>query len=126
MVPAPRRAAVEPFEPVVVVHPPLVLAPAVPLRDWRPSCRGDLRSISLHWTAHGYDEVFPAYHFCISRPDDVLVHHTHDLRENMRDVRLDPALPYAPHTAGRNAWSIGLAVAGMRGATPGRISARTR
>jgi hypothetical protein len=79
---------------------------------------GDLRSISLHWTAHGYDEVFPAYHFCISRPGDVLVHHTHDLRENMRDVRLDPELPYAPHTRGRNAWAIGLSIAAMRDATP--------
>ena len=77
-----------------------------------------MRSISLHWTAHDYASVFPAYHFCISRPDDVLVHHTHDLRENMRDVRLDPSLPYAPHTRGRNAWSIGLSVAAMEGSTP--------
>jgi hypothetical protein len=80
--------------------------------------QGDLRSISLHWTAHGYDDVFPAYHFCITRPGDVIVHHTHDLRRNMRDVRLDPALPYAAHTAGRNAWSIGIAIAAMEGATP--------
>ena len=79
---------------------------------------GDLRAISLHWTAHGYDEGFPAYHFCITRPDDVLVHHTHDLRENMRDVRLAPEQPYAPHTRGRNAWSIGLSIAAMRDATP--------
>jgi hypothetical protein len=77
-----------------------------------------LRSISLHWTAHGYDAVFPAYHFCLSRPDDVLVHHTHDLRENMRDVRSDPAAPYAAHTAGRNSWSIGISIAAMQGATP--------
>lgn len=79
---------------------------------------GDLRSISLHWTAHDYEAVFPAYHYCLSRPDEVLIHHTHDLRENMRDVRLDPSLPYAAHTAGRNSWSIGVAVAAMRGATP--------
>jgi hypothetical protein len=84
---------------------------------------GDLRSISLHWTAHDYDQVFPAYHFCISRPDDVLVHHTHDLRENMRDVRLDPERPYAPHTRGRNAWSIGLSVAAMEGSTPSDFGA---
>lgn len=77
-----------------------------------------MRSISLHWTAHGYGDVFPAYHFNVSGRDDVVVHHTHDLRENMRDVRLDPALPYAPHTRGRNAWSIGLSIAAMQDATP--------
>ena len=36
----------------------------------------------------------------------------------MRDVRLDPSLPYAPHTRGRNAWSIGISIAAMQGATP--------
>jgi hypothetical protein len=77
-----------------------------------------LRSISLHWTAHDYDAVFPAYHYCISGARDVLVHHTHDLRENMRDVRLDPSLPYAAHTMGRNSWSIGISIAAMRDATP--------
>jgi hypothetical protein len=101
------------------MHRPVVLDPPVPLREWRPVLpEGDLRSISLHWTAHRYDEVFPAYHFCISGADDVLVHHTHDLRENMRDVRLDPSLPYAPHTSCRNSWSIGLSVAAMQDATP--------
>jgi hypothetical protein len=82
-----------------------------------------LRSISLHWTAHDYDAVFPAYHYCISRPDEVLVHHTHDLRENMRDVRLDPSLPYAAHTAGRNSWSIGISIASMRDAVPANFGA---
>jgi hypothetical protein len=101
------------------MHQPVVLAPPVPLREWRPDLpKGDLRSISLHWTAYGYDEVFPAYHFCITRPDDVVVHHTHDLRENMRDVRLDPALPYAAHTSGRNSWAAGISIAAMRDATP--------
>jgi hypothetical protein len=101
------------------MHRPVVLDPPVPLREWRPVLpEGDLRAISLHWTAHGYDEVFPAYHFCISRPDDVLVHHTHDLRENMRDVRLDPSQPYAEHTAGRNSWAIGLSAAAMQDASP--------
>jgi hypothetical protein len=79
---------------------------------------GDVRSIFLHWTAHGYDDVFPAYHFCITRPDDVVVHHTHDLRENMRDVRLDPDLPYAAHTSGRNSWALGISIAAMRDASP--------
>ena len=62
--------------------------------------------------------MFPAYHFVLSGPADVLVHHTHDLRANMRDVRLDPSLPYAAHTARRNSWSIGLSIAAMRDATP--------
>jgi hypothetical protein len=82
-----------------------------------------LRSISLHWTAHDYDAVFPAYHYCVSGARDVLVHHTHDLRENMRDVRLDPSLPYAAHTAGRNSWSIGVSVAAMHGAVPADFGA---
>lgn len=101
------------------MHQPVVLAPPVPLREWSPDLpEGELRAISLHWTGHAYDEVFPAYHFCISRPDDVLVHQTHDLRENMRDVQRDAAAPYAPHTRGRNSWAIGLAIAAMHEATP--------
>lgn len=82
-----------------------------------------MRSISLHWTAHDYDAVFPAYHYCVSGAREVLVHHTHDLRENMRDVRLDPSLPYAAHTMGRNSWSIGISVAAMRDATPADFGA---
>jgi hypothetical protein len=89
------------------------------LRDWRPLCpAGELRSISLHWTAHDYDAVFPAYHFCLRGVSDVVVVQTHDLRANMRDLRLDPSSPYAAHTLGRNSWSIGLAVCGMAAATP--------
>jgi hypothetical protein len=101
------------------MHRPVVLAPPVPLRDWRPSLpEGDLRSISLHWTAGDYATVYPAYHFCVSGARDVVVHHTHDLRENMRDVRTDPSLPYAAHTRGRNSWSIGLSIAAMHDAVP--------
>ena len=48
-----------------------------------------------------------------------MVVQTHDLRANMRDLRHDPAPPYAAHTLGRNSWSIGLAVCGMAHATPG-------
>jgi hypothetical protein len=77
-----------------------------------------LRSISLHWTADDYEAVFPAYHFCLRGVSDVLVVQTHDLRANMRDVRLAPAEPYAAHTLGRNSWSIGLAICGMAGAVP--------
>ncbi|MBV8299244.1 MAG: N-acetylmuramoyl-L-alanine amidase [Candidatus Eremiobacteraeota bacterium] len=106
------------------MHHPIALAQPVSIRDWRPELPpGELRSISLHWTAHDYEQVFPAYHFVLTRPDDVVVHHTHDLRENMRDVRLDPALPYAPHTRGGNSWSIGLSIAAMRGATPSDFGA---
>ncbi|HEY0614526.1 MAG TPA: hypothetical protein VGC96_07785 [Candidatus Elarobacter sp.] len=72
----------------------------------------------MHWTGYDYEQVFPAYHFCISGPADVLVHHTHDLRDNMRDVRLDEQTPYAAHTLGRNSWAIGLSVAAMQGALP--------
>jgi hypothetical protein len=77
-----------------------------------------LRSISLHWTAHDYEAVFPAYHFCLRGVSDVLVVPTHDLRANMRDVRREPERPYAAHTAGHNSWSIGIAICGMAGATP--------
>ena len=89
------------------------------LRDWRPVCpEGELRSISLHWTAHDYEAVFPAYHFCLRGVSEVIVVQTHDLRANMRDLRNDPARPYAAHTLGRNSWSIGLAVCGMAAAVP--------
>lgn len=102
----------------------MILAPPVPLREWQPHLPpGDLRSIWLHWTAGDYATVYPAYHFCLSGAHDVRVHATHDLRENMRDVREDPALPYAAHIRGRNSWSIGLAVAAMRDATPSHFGA---
>jgi hypothetical protein len=77
-----------------------------------------LRSISLHWTAHDYEAVFPAYHFCLRGVSEIEVVATHDLRANMRDVRGDSRQPYAAHTAGRNSWSIGLAVCAMAGARP--------
>lgn len=89
------------------------------LRDWRPVFpAGDLRAIWLHWTGSDYATVFPSYHFCLSGADDVIVHQTHDLRANMRDVRTVPGEPYAAHTAGRNGWAIGLAICSMAGATP--------
>ncbi len=89
------------------------------LRDWRPEFpEGELRSISLHWTACDYEAVFPAYHFCLRGVSDIEVVATHDLRANMRDLRVDGSEPYAAHTAGRNSWSIGLAVCGMADARP--------
>jgi hypothetical protein len=47
-----------------------------------------------------------------------MVVQTADLRGNMRDLRRDASGPYAAHTAGRNSWSIGIAVCGMAGARP--------
>ncbi|BDE05772.1 hypothetical protein WPS_10480 [Vulcanimicrobium alpinum] len=84
---------------------------------------GDLRAISLHWTAYDYERFFPAYHFCLTGARDVIVHHTHDLRENMRDVRIDAGAPYAAHTRGRNSWSIGISIAAMQDATPADFGA---
>jgi hypothetical protein len=96
----------------------------VRLRDWRPVFpAGDLRTIWLHWTGGDYATVFPSYHFCLSGADDVVVYQTHDLRANMRDVRAAPDEPYAAHTAGRNAWAIGVAICSMAGATPNHFGA---
>ncbi len=36
----------------------------------------------------------------------------------MRDVRNEPARPYAAHVAGHNSWTLGIAVCAMGGATP--------
>jgi hypothetical protein len=97
----------------------MILARPVPIREWRPDLpSGDLRSISLHWTAGDYTTVYPAYHFVLAGADDVVVHHTHDLRENMREVYKAPELPYAAHTRGRNSFSIGISIAAMRDSTP--------
>ena len=80
---------------------------------------GDLRYVYLHWTAGDYDETFAAYHFCIGYGSGApFVAATHDLRHNMRDVRLLADAPYAAHTAGRNSYAVGVAVCGMRGAAP--------
>ena len=108
----------------MLVHPPLLLPRPVLLRDWRPEFpAGDLRSVSLHWTAGDYAQVFTSYHFCLTGPSDVSVVATHDLRANMRDLRVAPQDPYAAHTAGRNSWSIGLAACAMAGATPAAFGA---
>ena len=72
----------------------------------------------MHWTGGDYAAVFPAYHFCLSGARDVVVHQTHDLRANMRDVRVASDRPYAAHTAGRNSWSVGVAICAMAEATP--------
>ena len=88
-------------------------------RDWQPALpAGTLRAIILHWTAGDYDTVYPAYHFCLSGAADVRVHATHDLRANMRDLRLDRAGGYAAHTQGRNSFAAGIALCAMQAATP--------
>jgi hypothetical protein len=100
------------------VHASVVLPEPVRLREWQPVFpAGELRSISLHWTAGDYETVSEAYHFCLRGAHDVVVQQTNDLRHNMRDVREQPG-PYAAHTSGRNSWSVGIAICAMRGARP--------
>ncbi len=77
----------------------------------------------LHWTASDYETVFAAYHFCLSGAADVVVHATHDLRANMRDVRAGAKAEYAAHTLGRNSFAAGIAICGMRDATPADFGA---
>jgi len=86
-----------------------------------PLPTGALRRLYLHWTAGDYETTFPAYHFCIALGADGAPRRvaTHDLRANMCDVRANLAAPYAAHTAGRNAYAIGIAICGMHGAEPG-------
>jgi len=80
---------------------------------------GRIDAIYLHWTGDDEQRAFDSYHFCVVRQHGRLrVVRTHDLRENMRDIREDPSAPYAAHTFGRNSYAAGLAIAGMRGANP--------
>jgi hypothetical protein len=103
----------------LLVHPLFVLPGAARLREWQPALPpGDVRSIALHWTAGDYQTVFPAYHFCLRGAAEVEVVATHDVRANMRDLRSGEPGAYAAHVAGRNSWSVGIAVCAMGGATP--------
>lgn len=72
----------------------------------------------LHWTAGDYVTLFPAYHFCLRGAADVEVAATHDLRANMRDLRVAGSAAYAAHTQGRNSFTAGIAICAMRDATP--------
>lgn len=73
----------------------------------------------MHWSAGDYTTTYPAYHYCITWDGEAAhVVNTRDLRENMRDVYFDDERPYAAHTSRRNAYSAGLSVMGMHGATP--------
>lgn len=84
---------------------------------------GTLRAVILHWTAGDYTTTFPAYHFCLSGALDVMVHATHDLRANMRDLRVPGTPAYAAHTQGRNSFAVGIAVCAMRAALPDDFAA---
>ncbi|HTU71842.1 MAG TPA: hypothetical protein VMF11_16180 [Candidatus Baltobacteraceae bacterium] len=93
--------------------------PHAPLATWRPDVPGPIDHIYTHWSAHDYESVFPAYHFCIAKTArGILVVNTHDVRENMRAVYEGPELPYAQHTRKRNSYALGIAIMGMEGATP--------
>ncbi len=72
----------------------------------------------LHWTGGDYEETFAAYHYCIALRDGVPVAiETHDPAANARDVRACDGA-YAAHVADRNSHALGVAVCGMRDATP--------
>ncbi len=86
---------------------------------WKPVLPpGELRSIVLHWTAGDYQTTYAAYHLCLTGATRIRVHATHDLRANMRAIAPGSDARYAAHTAGRNSFAAGVAVCGMRDATP--------
>ncbi len=96
------------------------------LEDWLPTGPpGRIDSIYTHWSAHDYHAVFPAYHFCIAlaQSGEIVVVNTHDVRENMRDVTLQPQLPYAAHTRGRNSFALGVSIMAMAEAKPANFGA---
>ncbi len=77
-----------------------------------------LQTVYLHWTAGDYEETFAAYHYCIALRDGVpTVVETHAPSANARDLR-DASDAYAAHVAGRNSFALGVAVCGMRDASP--------
>ena len=85
---------------------------------------GDLRYVYLHWTGGDRETVYDAYHVCVARSAaglDVVL--SHDVRDNMRDVAGGSDLAYAAHTAGRNSFALGVAVCGMRDASPSHFGA---
>lgn len=94
--------------------------PHWPLNDWRPETPGRIESIYVHWSAHDYSLVYPAYHFCVAKnaQDAIVVVNTHDVRENMRDVYAGEERPYAQHTRKRNSFALGISVMAMEDAKP--------
>lgn len=92
-----------------------------PLESWSPQLpQGRIERIYTHWSAHDYGSVWPAYHFCVATQDDgtIVVVHTHDVTENMRNVYEDPDAPYAAHTRGRNSFALGISIMAMEGSNP--------
>jgi hypothetical protein len=93
--------------------------PHWPLQVWQPDTPGPIDHIYTHWSAHDYDSVYPAYHFCVAQtPSGIVVVNTHDVRENMRNVYEQPETPYAQHTRGRNSHALGISIMAMEGSTP--------
>ena len=95
--------------------------PSWKLSEWQPDLpAGRINNIYLHWSAHDYRSVFPAYHFCVALDDsgEIVVVNTHDVRENMRNVYDAPDEPYAAHTRKRNSFALGISVMGMQGSKP--------
>lgn len=95
--------------------------PHWPLAGWVPALPlGRIERLYTHWSAHDYESVFPAYHFCVATMTDgsIVVVNTHDVRENMRDISKNPDDPYAAHTRGRNSFALGISIMGMENATP--------
>lgn len=93
--------------------------PHWPLDEFAPQTAGRIDRIYVHWSAHDYESVYPAYHFCVARrAGRIIVANTHEVRENMRDVYSGPDLPYAQHTRKRNSFALGISVMAMENATP--------
>jgi len=89
--------------------------------EWRPKLpQGRIDAIYIHWSAHDYASVYPAYHFCVAIDDggDVIVVNTHDVRENMREVYASPDEPYAAHTRNRNSFALGVSIMAMEDSRP--------
>lgn len=95
--------------------------PSWKVEQWQPDLpEGRIDNIYIHWSAHDYRSVFPAYHFCVAldAQDEVVVVQTHDVRENMRNVYDAPEEPYAAHTRKRNSFALGISVMGMQDSKP--------
>jgi hypothetical protein len=95
--------------------------PHWPVADWTPDLpEGRIERIYTHWSAHDYESVFPAYHFCVAtKPSgEIVVVNTHDVRENMRNVYDSPDDPYAAHTRKRNSFALGISIMAMEGSRP--------
>lgn len=95
--------------------------PTWKVADWQPKLpHGPIENIYIHWSAHDYRSVYPAYHFCVAfdESNEIVVVNTHDVRENMRNVYDAPDDPYAAHTRKRNSFALGIAVMAMEKSTP--------